>query len=52
VLSTYGDRDHGTHDGVAVVPLASLVPTRFNVRRYSAGPVEELAALITSQGMQ
>jgi len=33
------------------VPLASLVPSRFNVRRHTAGQVEELAALIASQGL-
>ncbi len=33
------------------VPLASLVPSRFNVRRHSAGQVEELAALIDAQGL-
>lgn len=33
------------------VPLASLVPSRFNVRRHTAGQVEELAALIESQGL-
>lgn len=33
------------------VPLANLVPSRFNVRRHSAGQVEELAALIESQGL-
>ncbi|MBI1395413.1 MAG: chromosome partitioning protein ParB [Betaproteobacteria bacterium] len=33
------------------VPLASLVPSRFNVRRHSVGQVEELAALIASQGL-
>ena len=27
------------------VPLASLVPSRFNVRRHSVGQVEDLAAL-------
>ena len=31
------------------VPLASLVPSRFNVRRHSVGQVEELAALIEAQ---
>lgn len=33
------------------VPLSSLVPSRFNVRRHTAGQVEELAALIESQGL-
>ena len=33
------------------VPLASLVPSRFNVRRHSVGQVEELAALIEAQGL-
>src|SRR3990167_420621 len=33
------------------VPLASLVPSRFNVRRHSVGRVEELAALIEAQGL-
>lgn len=33
------------------VPLVSLVPSRFNVRRHSAGQVEELAALIDAQGL-
>ena len=33
------------------VPLASLVPSRFNVRRHSVGQIEELAALIDSQGL-
>ena len=33
------------------VPLTSLVPSRFNVRRHSVGQVEELAALIESQGL-
>lgn len=33
------------------VPLASLVPSRFNVRRHSIGQVEELAALIEAQGL-
>jgi len=33
------------------VPLASLVPSRYNVRRHTAGQVEELAALIDSQGL-
>lgn len=33
------------------VPLARLVPSRFNVRRHSAGQVEELAALIEAQGL-
>lgn len=33
------------------VPLASLVPSRFNVRRHSVGLVEELAALIEAQGL-
>lgn len=33
------------------VPLANLVPSRFNVRRHSVGQVEELAALIEAQGL-
>ncbi len=33
------------------VPLASLVPSRFNVRRHSVSQVEELAALIEAQGL-
>jgi ParB family transcriptional regulator, chromosome partitioning protein len=33
------------------VPLASLVPSRFNVRRHSGGQIEELAALIEAQGL-
>lgn len=33
------------------VPLASLVLSRFNVRRHTAGRVEEQAALIESQGL-
>ncbi len=33
------------------VPLASLVQSRFNVRRHSVGQVEELAALIEAQGL-
>lgn len=33
------------------VPLARLVPSRFNVRRHSVGQVEELAALIEAQGL-
>ncbi len=33
------------------VPLASLVPSRFNVRRHSVGQIEELAALIDAQGL-
>ena len=33
------------------VPLTSLVPSRFNVRRHSVGQVEELAALIEAQGL-
>ena len=33
------------------VPLASLVPSRFNVRRHSLGQIEELAALIEAQGL-
>lgn len=33
------------------VPLASLMPSRFNVRRHSVGQVEELAALIEAQGL-
>jgi len=33
------------------VPLAKLVPSKFNVRRHSVGQVEELAALIEAQGL-
>lgn len=33
------------------VPLSALVASPFNVRRYSPGQVEELAALIESQGL-
>jgi ParB family transcriptional regulator, chromosome partitioning protein len=33
------------------VPLSALVASPFNVRRYSHGQVEELAALIDSQGL-
>src|SRR5436853_5961045 len=33
------------------VPLSSLVPSPLNVRRHSAGGIEELAALIESQGL-
>ena len=33
------------------IQVANLVPSRFNVRRHSAGQVEELAALIDSQGL-
>jgi len=33
------------------ISLANLVPSPFNVRRHSAGQVEELAALIGSQGL-
>ena len=33
------------------VPLASLVPSRFNVRCHSVGQVEELAALIEAQSL-
>lgn len=33
------------------VPLAALVASPLNVRRYSSGQVEELAALIDSQGL-
>jgi ParB family chromosome partitioning protein len=33
------------------VQLASLVPSPYNVRRHTAGQVEELAALIDSQGL-
>lgn len=33
------------------VPLTSLVPSRFNVRRHSVGQIEELAALIEAQGL-
>ncbi|MBN8493153.1 MAG: ParB N-terminal domain-containing protein [Burkholderiales bacterium] len=33
------------------VPLSALVASPFNVRRYASGQVEELAALIHSQGL-
>ena len=33
------------------IQVANLVPSRFNVRRHTAGQVEELAALIDSQGL-
>ena len=33
------------------VPLSHLVPSPYNVRRYTAGHVEELAALIDAQGL-
>jgi len=33
------------------VPLSALVASPFNVRRYTGGEVEELAALIASQGL-
>jgi len=33
------------------VQLASLVPSQYNVRRHTAGQIEELAALIDSQGL-
>jgi ParB family chromosome partitioning protein len=33
------------------VPLSALVASPFNVRRYAAGQIEELAALIESQGL-
>ena len=33
------------------VPLSALVASPFNVRRYASGQVEELAALIDSQGL-
>lgn len=33
------------------VPLASLVPSSFNVRRHSVGQVEVLASLIDAQGL-
>ena len=33
------------------VPLAQLVPSKFNVRRHSVGQVEELAALIEALGL-
>ena len=33
------------------ISLANLVPSPFNVRRHSAGQVEELAPLIYSQGL-
>ena len=34
-----------------LVKLADLVPSQFNVRRHSRTSVEELAALIDSQGL-
>lgn len=34
-----------------LIKVEDLVPSSFNVRRYSAGQVEELAALIASQGL-
>ena len=34
-----------------LVPLSHLIPSRFNVRRHPSGTVEELAALIASQGL-
>jgi len=33
------------------VPLSALVASPFNVRRYASGQIEELAALIDSQGL-
>ena len=33
------------------VPLSHLVPSQYNVRRHTAGHVEELAALIDAQGL-
>ena len=33
------------------ISLSKLVPSPYNVRRHSAGQVEELAALIASQGL-
>ncbi|MDP1899285.1 MAG: ParB N-terminal domain-containing protein [Rubrivivax sp.] len=33
------------------IQVANLVPSQFNVRRHTAGQVEELAALIDSQGL-
>jgi ParB family chromosome partitioning protein len=33
------------------VPLSALVASPFNVRRHASGQVEELAALIDSQGL-
>jgi ParB family chromosome partitioning protein len=33
------------------VPLSQLVPSPYNVRRHTAGQVEELAALIDAQGL-
>jgi ParB-like nuclease domain len=33
------------------INLSNLVPSPFNVRRHSPGQVEELAALIGSQGL-
>jgi ParB family chromosome partitioning protein len=34
-----------------LIKIEDLVPSPYNVRRYSAGQVEELAALIASQGL-
>lgn len=34
-----------------LIKVEDLVPSPYNVRRYSAGQVEELAALISSQGL-
>jgi ParB family chromosome partitioning protein len=34
-----------------LIKVEDLVPSPFNVRRYAAGQVEELAALIASQGL-
>lgn len=34
-----------------LIQVEELVPSPYNVRRYSAGQVEELAALIASQGL-
>lgn len=34
-----------------LIKVEDLVPSPYNVRRYSAGQVEELAALIASQGL-
>ena len=33
------------------ISLSNLVPSQYNVRRHSAGQIEELAALIGSQGL-
>ncbi len=36
---------------ILLIKVEDLVPSPYNVRRYSAGQVEELAALIASQGL-